>query len=1414
MYLIFDTETTGLPLNFNAPVTDTANWPHMVQLAWQLHDHTGKLLESGNYIVRPDGKFTIPFNAAKIHGITTEIAQQQGHDIKDVLDIFAKVLERAHFLIGHNISFDEKIVGSEYFRHTGDAEVMNGFYLDTKNDETTQYCQLPGGKGGGFKWPTLNELHHKLFGEHFSSAHNAAADVEANARVFLECVRQGIMVPALPKDTYPDAPASYIVKNHYMDLVVFTDDMDSGTNTEIRTKSVDKPLLPEQCPPIEDLPFTHLHVHSQYSVQMGTMSIPMIVNAAKKQGMQAVALTDLGNLFGSYEFIENCKAEGIKPIVGCECYLVDDRKKRQFTGGTKDKRTQIVLLAKNHNGYKNLSKISTQGYLEGYYYKMPRVDKRLLMDHKEDLICLSGGMAGHLKDIILNRGEHAAETELQWWISQFGEDFYLELNRHNLEDEDHANEVLLKFARKYELKVVAGNDVYYHTRDDHAAHDALICIGNAESVHTPIGRGRGFRFGFEVQEYYFKSPAEMKALFVDLPQAIYHTQEIADKIESYSLKSDELMLPNFPIPEEFATIDDYLRHLTYEGAKQRYPEITDAVRERIDFELQTMKNMGFAGYFLIVQDFTTEARKRGVFVGPGRGSAAGSVVAYCLGITNIDPIRYDLLFERFLNPDRVSPPDIDIDFDDEGRSNVIDFVVEKYGRESVAQIITYGKLKAKSGVRDAGRVLDIPLNEVNRIAKLFPDAPTLDTFKKVLDKDKNPESAKIIQDLFESNDQDTKKMMIYAKTLEGAVRQTGIHAAGVIIAPGTISDYVPLATTKDGGVVTQFDGPTAENAGLLKMDFLGLKTMSILKTAIKLVERNFDKKYDLDEIPLDDQKTFELYQKGLTIGTFQFESAGMQKYLKELKPTGIDDLIAMNALYRPGPLKFIPDYINRKHGREEVTYDHPMLEPVLQPTYGIMVYQEQIMRVAQVMGGYSLGQADLLRRAMGKKKVDVMAKEKVRFIEGAEKNGVDQKTAEAVFEKMEYFAGYGFNKSHSAAYSVLAYQTAYFKANYPAEYMAAVLTHNMSSIGKISLFIEECQKIGVQVDPPNINTGEGIFVAVNGRIQYGMAAIKGMGEKVIEAIVKERTENGPFTSIFNVSERVDPRTVNRKAMECLVQAGAFDSLHPNRKQLMEGLEDILAFGQRKHDEKEAGQVSLFGGDAMVGAGISEPKLPAVEPYLTMDKLNKERELIGFYLSDHPLNRYKEDLKLFAPNTLHPDEIARWQDRMDVKVGGIVVESKSIRTKQGLPMAFITLEDLHGSIEVVIRNEIFDKYPNLIQADTLLIMDAEVSNYQGNLKLVARNLERLESAREKREQDILIQFFIKAREMDSSQLNELAQLCDQYRGQASLKINVQYNGNNDVMRMNARSFRLSPQEEFLKACRHILGEANVVLTRKN
>ncbi|HKL17748.1 MAG TPA: DNA polymerase III subunit alpha, partial [Halalkalibaculum sp.] len=969
--------------------------------------------------------------------------------------------------------------------------------------------------------------------------------------------------------------------------------------------------------------FSHLHCHTQFSMLDGAASISQLVKKSKNRGMPGIAITDHGNMFGVPEFVKEAQRNDVKPIIGCEFYITPSGMEN------KQDRTRYhqVLLAKNMKGYKNLTKLCSLGYTEGLYYK-PRIDKETLAEYAEGLIATTCCLASEINQTILNKGEAEAKKLFEWYLNLFGDDYYVELQRHGLQDQNRCNEVLVKWAKEYNVKLIATNDCHYVEREDSEAHDILLALQTNADINDP----NRFRFTDDNNnlnpEFYLKTPEEMQELFSDLPEAIDNTNEIIEKVDNIDISS-ELLLPHYSIPDDFDSMDAYLKHLTYEGAKKRYGEVSQDISERIEQELAIISKMDFAGYFLIVQDFTTEARNRGVFVGPGRGSAAGSVVAYCLGIINIDPLKYDLLFERFLNPERVSPPDIDIDFDDSGRQEVIDYVVEEYGRQNVSQIVTYGTMKAKTAIRDVGRVLGVPLQEVNRISKLFPDRPGLDTFDKVLDPGQNPESAKELQQVFEHPDPKIQKMMRFARTLEGSARQTGIHAAGVIIAPGEIDEYVPVALSKDKELITQYDGPNAEMCGLLKMDFLGLKTLSILKTSIEYVEENHGVKHDLDDIPFDDEKTFELYQKGNTIGTFQFESDGMRKYLKQLKPTSLDDLIAMNALYRPGPMQFIPEYIDRKHGRKEVKYPHPDLEELLRPTYGIMIYQEQIMKAAQKIANYSLGDADLLRRAMGKKKQEVMDEQREIFVERAIENDVAREKAVEIFDMMAEFAKYGFNKSHSAAYSVVAYQTAFFKANYPAEYMAAVLSHNMGDIDKVSKFIEECYRNGMTVDAPNINTGAGKFVAVDGRIQYGMEAIKGVGSNAVDELVEERRENGKFESVYDFASRIDSRVCNKRTLESLFQAGAFDSLNPNRRQLIENMDTILSYGSRVQEMENSNQSELFGDGSSNSSAIDEPELQQIQPWSNIERLNKERELIGFYLSGHPLSKFKEDIKLFC-----------------------------------------------------------------------------------------------------------------------------------------------------------------------------------------
>ena len=1152
--------------------------------------------------------------------------------------------------------------------------------------------------------------------------------------------------------------------------------------------------------------FSHLHCHTQFSMLDGAASISQLVKKSKNEGMPAIAITDHGNMFGVPEFVNEAHKHDVKPIIGCEFYItpsgMDDKSDRT--------RYHQVLLAKNMTGYRNLSKLCSLGYTEGMYYK-PRIDKETLAEHSEGLIATTCCIASEINQTIINGSKKEARALFEWYLNVFGDDYYIELQRHGLEDQNRCNEILVKWAKEYNVKMIATNDSHYVEEEDSEAHDILLALQTNADINDP----NRFRFTDDNNnlntEFYLKTPAEMKELFSDLPEAVDNTNEIIEKVDDIQLSSD-LLLPDYEIPDQYDSMYNYLRELTYEGAKKRYGEIRQDVSERIEQELSIISDMDFVGYFLITQDFTTEARKRDVFVGPGRGSAAGSIVAYCLGIINIDPLRHDLLFERFLNPERVSPPDIDIDFDDSGRQEVIDYVVEEYGRRNVAQIVTYGTMKAKTSIRDVGRVLGVPLEEVNRITKMFPDGPGFTEFEDVLDSGKNPESAKEIQQLFEHSDPQIQKMMRFARTLEGSARQTGIHAAGVIIAPGEISEYVPVALSKDKELITQYDGPHAEDCGLLKMDFLGLKTLSILKTAIRYVEENHDVHYELDEIPEDDEKTFQLYQKGNTIGTFQFESDGMRKYLKQLKPTSLDDLIAMNALYRPGPMQFIPEYIDRKHGRSEVEYPHPDLEELLKPTYGIMIYQEQIMKAAQIIADYSLGEADLLRRAMGKKKQEVMAKQRKVFTERAVENDVSEGKAEELFDIMAEFANYGFNKSHSAAYSVVAYQTAFFKANYMAEYMAAVLTHNMGDIDKVSKFIEECYKNGITVDPPNINNGEGQFVAVEGRIQYGMEAIKGVGSNAVKEVVKERKANGKFESIFDFARRIDSRICNKRTLESLFQAGAFDTLDPNRRQLLEHMEVIISYGSRVQEMEDSNQSDLFGDGGNSASAIDEPAFEPVKSWSNIERLNKERELIGFYLSGHPLDKFKEEIELFCSHTLDSSELEQLNDRTEVRVAGIITKVNRVTDKKGRPFAFLEMEDRQGKVEVVVFNDVYDSNLGMIQEDTRVVVDGNFDSSRGKLQVIANGFERIESMREKYQDQIELKLDIDTARIEEPELKKMADLFEQHQGQTNVRFNVLSKEAKRPFKMHVRKFVIDPNEELLSGLKSLLGEESVALHR--
>ena len=1432
MYLIFDTETTGLPRDYSAPITQLDNWPRLVQLAWQLHDHMGALQSSGNYIIRPEG-FTIPFNSEQIHGISTERALREGVDLKEVLVIFRNDIDRAHFLVGHNVSFDERVMGAEYLRNKIPSAIMDKAKIDTK-DEGTQFCAIPGPRG--FKWPSLGELHHALFNKGFDDAHDAAADVEATTRCFLELVLLGEAKFSFPIDAkLYESPQSYIKREYYINLVspdrlktskttvkqpkrsALSQDKSVKVRTDGDPMAEQKSSLaieeqkeitkkkPKKCAHGEPLIFSHLHTHSKYSVLRSTAGVKDLITKAAQWKMPAVGLTDLGNMFGAFSFVAEAHKQGVKPIVGCELYLVEDHSKKKFTREHRDLRWQIPLLAKNQQGFKNLSKICSLGYIQGYYYKYPRVDKQIIAEYSKDIIALSGGTNGILGELILNKGIEAAEVEISWWIDCFGDDFYLELIDHGLPEEQRVNEVFRDFSKKYGVSLVASNNCFYMEKADADAHDALICIGDGTLKSTPIGKGRDFRYGFPNHEFYFKSAEEMIGLFSETPEAVYGTNEIVQKVEPIVLER-EVILPKFDIPASFENEDDYLRHLTLEGAAQNYGEISSELKDRIDLELGIIKNMGFPGYFLIVQDFIAAAKKIGVYVGPGRGSAAGSVVAYVTGITNIDPFKYDLLFERFLNPERVSMPDIDIDFDDEGRQKVIEYVVDKYGADQVAHIITFGSMAARSSVRDVARVLDLPLSDADRIAKLIPERPgtTLnDAFSEV----------KELREIRNSEGLEAETLRM-AQILEGSVRNTGLHAAGIIIAPDQLTEYIPVSTAKDTDLqVTQFDGGVIESAGMLKMDFLGLKTLSILKTAIQFVYENHQKSYTLDDIPLDDEQTFELYQKGSTLGTFQFESEGMRKYLKDLKPTTIDDLIAMNALYRPGPMQFIPNYIDRKHGREEVKYDHEDLIPLLRPTFGIMIYQEQIMKVAQQMGGYSLSEADVLRRIMGKKKADLLPPEEEKFVRQSVERGYDEKVAKNVFTKMAMFAGYGFNKSHSAAYSVVAYHTMYFKANYTSEYMAAVLSHNMSDIKKIASFIEECKQLGIPVDPPNINTSMGRFVANEGRVKYGMSAIKGIGENVIQHIIEQRTTEGSFKSIFEFASRVDVRICNRRTLESFIQAGAFDSLHDNRAQLLQGVEDILSYANRMQEEKRLNQANLFAG-AGTDTELQEPKLPTIPNWTSIERLNRERELIGFYLSGHPLERYKEDIHLFSTHSLSSDSIDQLNHDSELNIIGIVTSKRVITDKKGRPIAFLMVEDLYSSMEMAVFSQQFDQYAALLEVDNVLWIKGRYSKRDRGNSVIVQAVERVENLREKHQDKLHLSIRLHTHNLQSSSIERLAQLFSLHQGLTYVKAQIESEQMERPIAMNIRKYVVDPSPTLMYELRTLLGKENVKLALQN
>jgi DNA polymerase III subunit alpha len=1148
--------------------------------------------------------------------------------------------------------------------------------------------------------------------------------------------------------------------------------------------------------------YSHIHVHSQYSILDGASDIPTLLARVKELGMDSIALTDHGNMFGAKEFHSEAKKKGVKPIIGCEIYVAENNRFEK-TGKEDRSGYHLILLAKNKTGYQNLSRMVSMAWLEGFYYK-PRIDKELLFKYHEGIIVSSACLGGEVPQTILNFGKEEAEKKILQYKAVFGEDYYLELQRHISGDpqmdadtfakQQEVNAVLIELARKHNIKLIASNDVHFIHAEDAEAHDRLICLNTGKDLDDPN------RLHYTKQEY-LKSPEEMLELFSDIPEAIENTKEIADKVEVYELNNDPIM-PDFPLPENFTDEDDYLKHLTYEGAKNRYGEITSEIQERIDFELDVIKKMGYPGYFLIVQDFLRAAREMGVSVGPGRGSAAGSVVAYCNQITDIDPLRYKLLFERFLNPDRISMPDIDIDFDEDGRDLVLKYVVEKYGKNRVGHIITFGTMAAKMAIRDIARVQKLPLPEADKLAKMVPDKPGTklkDAFKEVQE----------LENARHSPNELVAKTLKFAETLEGSVRHTGLHACGVIISKNDLIDHIPVCTSKDSDLlVTQYDGNHIEAVGMLKMDFLGLKTLSIIKDTLENIKLSTGKDIDIQNVSLEDPKTFELFSRGETTAIFQFESAGMKKHLRELKPNRFEDLIAMNALYRPGPIEYIPSFINRKNGKEKIVYDLPDMEEYLADTYGITVYQEQVMLLAQSLAGLSRGQADTLRKAMGKKIRKMMDELKELFVQGCIKNGHPETIALKIWTDWEAFAQYAFNKSHSTCYAYIAYQTAYLKAHFPGEFMSAVLSRNISDIKKITFFMDECKRMGIMVLGPDVNESYSKFtVNKDGHIRFGLGAIKGIGENAVNKIIEERNENGPYTSIFNFVERVNLQSINKKGFEVLAISGGFDCFGELKREQFFAtdqkdntfIDNLIRYGINYQGDKANQQNSLFGGATKLE--IPKIEIPISPDWSKIERLNKEKELIGIFLSAHPLDEYNLEINNFVTHNINQLGELHLLRGKDIAIAGIVTEARELLTKNGRPYGRLTLEDYTGSFQITMFGNDFVTYRNYFVVGYTVLIKARIGpRFQSDseLELKVNKITLLSNVREELIKSITLKLPVS--EINEELITSLIKMSDSNKGKILLKFKIYDRADGVAVDLFSRTRKINLSDDFMEFLR--------------
>jgi len=1151
--------------------------------------------------------------------------------------------------------------------------------------------------------------------------------------------------------------------------------------------------------------FIHLHNHTHYSLLDGACTVDGLVAAAVEQGMPAVALTDHGVNFGLLEFYKKAKSAGIKPILGCEVYVADgSRRDRSLheTGKQKKKRNyfHLVLLAKSYEGYRTLNRLTSRAHTEGFYYK-PRIDRDLLAEHHEGLIALSACAGGVVSAHLVQENMEAAREAAIWYRELFGEDFYLEVQDHGIAVDKPVLEGMPLLAQELGIPLIATNDCHYIRKEHAIAHNVLLHIRDASKNGVRNDIETDLRYG--TPEYYFKSADQMAALLGRFPGAIENTLVVADKC-SISMPK-EFYMPNFPIPAESSatTLDDYLREITWKGIHRRYDRIDEEISARVEFELDVIIRMGYSGYFLIVQDFIQAARDRGISVGPGRGSAAGSLVAYALWITNIDPIRYDLLFERFLNPDRVSMPDIDIDFADSRREEVIDYVKQKYGEEAVSQIITFGTLSARAVLKDVGRVLGVPLGTINSITEKID--VKFGRVQKIGEAIEGPE----LRWVKESTDPQLRKLIEHSQVLEGFCRNASLHAAGVVIAPGPLEDYIPLYKTPDSGLASQYTMKYLEEAGLLKMDFLGLRTLTIIDTCLELIRQRHDVDIDIDAIPLDDRTTYDMVGNGLTTAVFQFESVPMQKYLKDLKPTVLDDLIAMNALYRPGPMDNIPEFIERRHGRKAIEYLHGMLEPILGKTYGITVYQEQIMQIAQQLGGFTLAQADNLRRAMGKKDMKLMEAMKATYLEGCERNRIEKKSANDIWDMMFKFADYGFNKSHSAAYAYVAYQTAYLKANYTAEFLAANMTAEAHDLAKVVKLIDECRKFDIRVLPPDVNESAKDFTVVDEGIRFGLAAIRNVGESAVGEILKQRDADGPFVSIFDFATRLAATPlVNKRLVESLVLSGAFDSMHPNRRQVCEAIDSAIGYASACASANAAGMDSLFASDDAGGGAIPEPTLPAVPEWSRLEKLSREKDVLNFYVSGHPLEEFAMEVDAFAQVKLGEiDEAAKFE--APVRACGIITAIRTKLDKRENLIAFAIIEDFTGKAECIFWSDAYKRFAPMVQVGEMVCVTGKAElNGSDGIKIITDDVVPMAQTRSRYSTGIAVNVDLDV--VGATEAERTAALFKAHQGELQCIFRVYDASRQLAGRWVSRRLTVAPSRELIEGLAEIYGRGNVCL----